>query len=446
MSDIDYGYLKDDKGNRFYPLTKWELIRDRPDLSSYAKKSDIPSQVNLFDYAKKTDIPSFPNLSPYALKSDLKDLAKQRVSKSFFNIDDYGAKANDVNFDNAPIINQLLSKLPVNGGTIYIPVGNYYLNSPVIINSNYVRILGENSGFRSNIDPDPSNDSRPGGGSKLCLTPTNSNGLILGATEQGDRLSGVVFDNLNIVGAAAIGKKVSQTGIYLKRNSDGVKIQNNVIMNLDYGVVAVGTDAMHISNNWICELTNGIHVYGSSQQCTIQNNYVGCQPRGISIKMDAPYGATISNNNIYPDGFTNLEINNGAICNITGNNFQSFYTGMIRLSGNNMLFQGNMLYARLNGGWMADPIGRDGKFGVIHVEGDDITIANNHLTSEQPVNDTRILIMAGNGNSLSNNKISGNTSNAKIVVNGACNNTLSLYNCRNDEFQGGGNPSNRNIY
>lgn len=386
------------------------------------------------------------DLSPYALKNDLESLAKQKVSKSLFNIDDYGAKADDINFDNAPIINRLLSNLPVNGGTIYIPVGNYYLNTPIIINKNYVHIVGENSGFRSNIDPDPSNNNRPGGGSKLCLTPTNPNGLILGESNQGDRLSGVIFDNLNIVGAAAIGKQVSQTGIYLNRNSDGVKIVRNVIMNLDYGVVAVGTDALHVTNNWICELTNGVHVIGSSQQCTIQNNYIGCQPRGISLKLDSPYCATISNNNIYPDGFENIEINSGTICNITGNNFQSFYTGMLKISGNNILIQGNMIYAKRANGWIADPVGRDGKYGLIHIDGDDFTINGNHIISEQPENDTRILIISGNRTRLSNNTIAGIGSNGKVVINGSCNDTLSVYTCQNDEFQDGGNPTNRNIY
>ncbi|KMK52665.1 Inulin fructotransferase [DFA-I-forming] [Fructobacillus sp. EFB-N1] len=411
MADIDYGYLKDDDGQRFYPITNYELLTNKPDLSGYAKSSD---------------------LSNYA-------------SKLLFNIDNYGAKSGDRNFDNAPIINNLINKLPSNGGTIYIPVGDYWVNTPIIINNNYVHIVGENSGFRSNIDHDPTNSNRPGGGSKLCLTPTNPIGLKLGDSNIGDRLSGVVFDNLNIVGAAAIGKQVSQTGIYLNRNSDGVKIINNVIMNLDFGVVAVGSDALHLSNNWICELTNGVHVIGSSQQCQIQNNYIGCQPRGISLKFDNPYGATVTGNNIYPDGFECIEINNGTICNISGNNFQSFYTGAIKMSGNNILFSNNMIYLRKNNGnWSSDPIGRDGKYGAIHIDGDDYTINGNHILSEQPSDDTRILIMSGSGNKLSMNTISG-VSNRKIVINGSCNNTLSIYNCSDSEFDGGGNSSNRNI-
>ncbi|WP_338347624.1 type I pullulanase [Fructobacillus tropaeoli] len=34
MADIDYGYLKDDDGQRFYPITNYELLTNKPDLSA----------------------------------------------------------------------------------------------------------------------------------------------------------------------------------------------------------------------------------------------------------------------------------------------------------------------------------------------------------------------------------------------------------------------------
>ncbi|CAK1240347.1 GH32 family (SacC) [Fructobacillus fructosus] len=41
MAEIDYGYLKDDDGQRFYPITNYEVLTNKPDLSQLIKKTDI---------------------------------------------------------------------------------------------------------------------------------------------------------------------------------------------------------------------------------------------------------------------------------------------------------------------------------------------------------------------------------------------------------------------
>ncbi|GAP04936.1 glycoside hydrolase family 66 protein [Fructobacillus tropaeoli] len=51
MADIDYGYLKDDDGQRFYPITNYEVLTNKPDLSGFAKKSEI--KTNSADLANK---------------------------------------------------------------------------------------------------------------------------------------------------------------------------------------------------------------------------------------------------------------------------------------------------------------------------------------------------------------------------------------------------------
>ncbi|CAK1223855.1 Cellulase/cellobiase CelA1 (CelA1) [Fructobacillus evanidus] len=51
MTDIDYGYLKDDDGQRFYPITNYEVLTNKPDLSDFAKKSEI--KTNSADLANK---------------------------------------------------------------------------------------------------------------------------------------------------------------------------------------------------------------------------------------------------------------------------------------------------------------------------------------------------------------------------------------------------------
>lgn len=76
------GYLTEVSAAQTY-ATKTEI----PDLTDYAKKSDIPAQVDLTDYAKKSDIPSMPDLSgyetidhsskTYVAKTEMSDYAKK---------------------------------------------------------------------------------------------------------------------------------------------------------------------------------------------------------------------------------------------------------------------------------------------------------------------------------------------------------------------------------
>lgn len=76
------GYLTEVSAAQIY-ATKAEI----PDLTDYAKKSDIPAQVDLTDYAKKSDIPSMPDLSgyetidhsskTYVAKTEMSDYAKK---------------------------------------------------------------------------------------------------------------------------------------------------------------------------------------------------------------------------------------------------------------------------------------------------------------------------------------------------------------------------------
>lgn len=63
-----------------------------------------------------------------------------------YNIVDYGAKADRPSFDNAEIFNEIIGEMDENGGTIYIPTGDFFIDSPIKIDRSYVSIIGENSG------------------------------------------------------------------------------------------------------------------------------------------------------------------------------------------------------------------------------------------------------------------------------------------------------------
>lgn len=370
--------------------------------------------------------------------------------KTIYNIEDYGAKSFDMTFDNGKIINDILSKIGDNGGTILIPAGDFWLTTPIVIKRNYVTIQGINSGFRSNIDVEVGNGlSHPGAGSHLLLMPSLENGIIIGEKGKTPRISGTTIDRINIQGARARSATVSQNGINIVQDNDGIIISNNVIINLNYGLIGNGCDAISIRNNWICELQNGVHLLNSSQQPSITNNYLGAQPSGTTLKLDSAFCANISGNNIYPDGFTNIELNNCTMNIISSNNIQSYYSGIITVNGgNNNLISSNMIYARSNGGkWVADPLKRDDKYGIIQISSDSTTITANHIISEQPVDATRILVRKGNNVRISSNTILGNSSKNKIVCNGTDSSNVVVFNSvTNDEFDSGSSASNRNVW
>lgn len=170
----------------------------------------------------------------------------------------------------------------------------------------------------------------------------------------------------------------------------------------------------------LLEVHDGLHSLGFSQQLLVTNNYFGSQPGGRSVYLENPEWANIVGNNIYPDGHVCLEAKGAKNCTFTGNNIQSYYTGAVIIKGDGNLFSGKVQARRSSGNWLQDPIGRDGLYGLIHVDGNDNHITASSINSDQPENDTRILILGGNGNWVTNTKIYGRSSNRKVVVNGSC--------------------------
>ncbi|WP_305067557.1 NosD domain-containing protein [Lactobacillus sp. Sy-1] len=366
---------------------------------------------------------------------------KDALSDVYYNITDYGVKSGDSSVDTGAVINKIIAQLPSSGGTILVPNGDFYLKTPVVINRNHVRIKGINAGLRSNVDPD-SGTAMPGGGSRLIMDANNTTGIQIGVAGKTPRISGVEIDHLNMLGSNDMGGKTEQKLISGPQDSDGLKIHDIAMKNATYGIVLSGADTPDIRDNWISELTNGVHLIGASQQAKIVNNFIGAQPGGISVKLDNPYAASITSNNIYPDGFTNLEINNGDHVMISNNNIQSYYSRAVYLTGKYNTMSNNSIYVRGN---KDNPKGFDKKIGDVYVSGDNNVLQGNHLTSEQESEATRELIMGGNNNTVKLDTIDGAASNSKVVINGSANNNKVIYSINNDEFQNGNNPTNTNL-
>lgn len=345
----------------------------------------------------------------------------------------YGARLNDPSFDNAPIINDLINDLPPSGGFIELPAGEMWIHSPIKINRSYVTLRGVNTGTRSNIDPEEQTGlNHPGGGSKLVLSDSCQTAIVSERRIGAPRVSAIELESFLIQGR---GTDKGQIGVNIEQDNDAIRIIGISTINLDTAIRVVGADAFTIRGCWISEARNGLLAVGASQQLLVANNYFGSQPLGKSVFLENPNWANIVGNNIYPDGHVCLEALGANDCTFTGNNIQSYYTGAVIIKGNGNLFSGKVQALRSGAGnWNSDPIGRDGLYGLVHVNGNDNHITASTINSAQPENDTRILIMGGNGNWVTNTKIYGIPSIRKVVVNGSCVDTRIVHSASASEI------------
>lgn len=363
-------------------------------------------------------------LSGFPFKGNVSALAEISDPQPMtFNPVDYGAKLNDPTVDNADIINDLINtKLPPSGGVIELPAGDMWIYKPIEINRSFVTIRGVNAGTRSNVDPvEQTVPYSPGGGSKLVLGTIGQSGIIAKKRDNKPRVSSIQLENFLIQG---LDTEKGQIAVNIEHDNDAVRIIGVSIINVGMGLRLVGADACTVRGCWISEVHDGLHSLGASQQLLVANNYFGSQPGGRSVYLENPNWANIVGNNIYPDGHVCLEAKGAYNCTFTGNNIQSYYTGAVIIKGEGNLFSGKVEARRKKEGetyvWDQDPIGRDGNYGLIHVDGNDNHITASSINSDQPETDTRILIMGGNGNWVTNTKIYGRSSSRKVVVNGSC--------------------------
>jgi len=331
----------------------------------------------------------------------------------------YGAKGDGVT-DCSKIINDLIAGLPASGGTIVIPEGEFFLNSPITVNKNFVTIKGLNPGLRSNVDVTVSGIvSNPGGGSKLILGGS-STGIevptIPDVNGRKNRISGLSIKNLLITG----GSSSKGVGINILQDNDGVRIEDVIGINLIVGIKVNAADAMIIRNCWVSECRNSIEMTNGIQNM-ITNCQLGAQPGGITLKLTNQENFSVTSNQIYPDGDVNVQLNNCTYGNISSNNIQSYYVGMIELNeGSFNLINGNTCWMRLPGNPAGQLRGKTNDYGAIRISGTSNLVSNNMITCNWPgtsVNPVTIRSASGSNNTYSNNKISDITSSRVFYVN-----------------------------
>lgn len=293
--------------------------------------------------------------------------------------------------DCSEAINSAIASLPSEGGVVVIPEGDFVLDAPIVINKHNVTIKGLNPGMRSNIDVNGINDLLgPGGGSKLVAR--NAETAIKVEADMGN----VKIMNLMVSG----GTEAKNIGIYFVGASDNGMLSNIIGINLQTGIKIEQAKNMQIANCWVCELPNSIELV-DGENITVQNCQLGAQPTGITCKVQGVNGLSFIDNQVYPDGRENLVLDACSNCVIEGNNFKSYYNGILVLNGKGNTVNKNIFC--LTGAVQNQMLDHGDDFGIINVKGNNNTFESNSLSCEWAYADAvTVNAVEGTGNVFKN--------------------------------------------
>lgn len=338
-----------------------------------------------------------------------------------FIITSFGAKG-DGKTDCSGIINDIIAKLPPSGGTIVVPEGDFLLTSPIRVTRNFVTIRGLNPGLRSKVDVSPADLINTGGGSKLIVGPGSTGievPLLPDVNGRKNRISGMVVQNLLISGTSS----ANTVGINILQDNDGIRLNNVIGINLQTGIIANAADAMIIQSCWISECRNSIRMTNGIQNM-ITSCQLGAQPGGITVQLNNQENFVFTGNHVYPDGDVNLQLNNCRYNNISSNNFQSYYTGMLEVNeGAANMISSNLFWMRLPAESNRQNRGLDNTYGVLRVSGNDHFITNNAITcnwANPEANPVTVRSVSGTGNRYQGLKINDTGSNRVFYVKDNC--------------------------
>lgn len=336
------------------------------------------------------------------------------------------------------------------GAVIYIPPGDYYLKSQVVIDISYLKIEGSGHGFTSssirfNLPEEEWEDLHelwPGGSRILVDIPVKegdeeSKGAAFYVERSGSpRISSVEFSGFCIDGLHFIEDDSDitnpentytngKTGIYVASASDSFRITNMGLVYLEHGLTLYHSDALSVHNNFIAECGNCIELRGWGQASKITDNLIGAGFKGYSIYAENFGGLLVTANNIFPRGRSSVCFEGVTRSSITNNRLHSFYPGMVVLSNNsseNLVSSNHFL--RDYEPWtpfLGIDNGLDDLYGLLYISGNNNSVISNHFSEVintqniKPAGATPVIIriVSGNGNYVSNNHIVATETNAK---------------------------------
>jgi inulin fructotransferase (DFA-I-forming) len=334
------------------------------------------------------------------------------MNNSHYDVTDYGATAGDPSKDLAAafasIFADINGKDPKAGANIYIPAGDFYLNTTVDIAHDFITISGANYGFETGTGN--------GGGSRVVV---RANVGFAAAAGGSGRLNSLTFRNLLLDGEAA---SKGRTGIDVQRDNDGLVIEGIAAKEFGNAVVIRNADAAYICGNLLLESNSCLRLVNNGKACIVANNRLGGKPAGITLFAENHERLVVSGNSIFPDGYSNFVLKDSVHCVVAANQFQSYYTGMLHLEGsgcrNNTIVANTMISESSPGGaWNVNPFRQfDDGFGVIRAEGSHNLISGNQVDSKGGTTHAMIRLV-GDGNHVSDCILSAvNGSSRKLVV------------------------------
>lgn len=328
------------------------------------------------------------------------------------------------------------------GAVIYLPPGDYFLRTQVIIDISFLKIVGSGHGFTSssirfNVPQeqwDSLHELWPGGSRIMVDLPvekfeSEAQGAAFYVEREGDpRISSVEFANFCIDGLHFVEDGTGEanpentyvngkTGIYVASAQDSFRITEMGLIYLEHGVTIYHADALTIHDNFIAECGNCIELRGWGQASKVTENLIGAGFKGYSIFAENFGGLMITSNNVFPRGKSSVHLTGVTRSLVANNRLHAFYPGMLVLEKNcseNLISSNHFL--RDYEPWA--PLqhrnnGLDDLYGLLYIEGNNNSILSNHISEVlhkediQPPEVTPVIIrlVAGEGNLVSNNHV-----------------------------------------
>ena len=339
-----------------------------------------------------------------------------------FLVTNHGARG-DGAFDNAPVINGLIEQLPATGGSIVIPHGDFLLGSPITVRKSYLTLRGL------------------GRSSRLIVGAGVADGILV--PDEATRISGVVIRDLQVSGTD---RGIYQTGIKVDRANDGLHVERVDFTGLGRGIFVRALDALQVTGCDVSQCESSLLLSGGVMGLVTRNRFSGFSG-GITVELADLDRVQFSANIIAPDGHTALRLRNAHNCSISGNSITTWYTGAVEIDGNMNCLTGNHVSAvQVDGGWLPDPRGRDGLWGLVRIAGNDNSMTSGTIMSWQPENDIRVNVVNGERTTLRDLTIAATGSTRKVNVDPAASWTRITHCGWPQETTLNGNPTARVVY
>jgi hypothetical protein len=317
------------------------------------------------------------------------------MNQTTYDLADFGAIANDPDADIADAFRSVFRDMDANdpggGAQIVVPPGDYYLNTTLVIDRDFITIEGVNYGWRTGTNN--------AGGSRLIVRSATG----ISVPVSGQRTRSLVLRNLALDGEAVSNGRIA---VDIQNDNDGVVIEGIAVKEFQEAVVIRNADAAYIVGNLIAENDSCVRFVNSGIANIVADNRLGAKPGQITLFAENQDRMVIAGNNLFPDGYSNVVLKTCTHCAVSGNQFQSFYTGMLYLEGSGCSYNtvtGNTFVSQPapSGQWNVNSRQQfPDDFGIIRIEGNHNVVTGNNVDSFGTTDHVMVRLV-GDGNHLS---------------------------------------------